>query len=243
MVRALTHNSKIKYINSNQEGMLKEERVIDTKILTTCFQYDVGEKLYIPTPLLESVLKNILSAEEYMKHISKEELYKTDFYDAEILECIGNYGYGTEITYKCKVTQDGLPLMYNSGEPTELLVQEGYLLNESQVNSYKQMDKICYVHESYYGLLKDRYGMVNPISEETRCLKLMTKVASWGDFIMEEVEVPKTIEGILSNGQLLKGDINAIITIKAKDGVKVLMRVTYKGEDGTILPIDYTISY
>ena len=50
MVRALTHNSKIKYINSNQEGMLKEERVIDTKILTTCFQYDVGEKLYIPTP-------------------------------------------------------------------------------------------------------------------------------------------------------------------------------------------------
>lgn len=251
MIKKLENNIKLVNTNTNTiEKHLKDYVVTKTRIMTICFKFAVGDELYIPLPLIKGLLDTALSDKfsdlnkmDLKNYIMQKESYNQDFLNVNIIECIGNYGYGTEVSYQCKVKYNNEYLKYINGQDIEILVPESYLISSSELDAYIDMDRKCYVSEGYNSILKSRYGVISPLSEESKCLKLISKISTWSDFIMEEIEVPDEIEGEFADGTKVKGNIDAIVTVKGQGFVEALMRVKYYEESETEVLADYKIIY
>ena len=250
MIREISKDVKVINVNKNDNGKIVDFNVKGKKILTTCFKFNVSEILSIPSILMIGILNRTIKDKfsditnsHFEDYVSEKECFKKDFFEVEIIECIGNYGYGTEVSYNCKIISAGGYLTFINGQTVNVIVPESYLLNKSEVNGYIEMNKKCYVSEGYNSILKSRYGTESPSNEESKSLKIISKTSSWTDFTMEEIEVPSEIEGVFSDGSVVNGDIDAIVTIKGNDFVKVMMRASYKDKDKHNIEKQYEFNY
>lgn len=250
MIRELSKDVNVISVNKAYNGKIVDFNVKSKKILTTCFKFGVSEILYIPSILMKGILNRTIkdkfsdiTSSHFEDYVSEKECFKKDFFEVEIVECIGNYGYGTEVSYNCKIVSAGGYLSFINGQTVSIIVPESYLLNKSEVNGYVEMNEKCYVSEGYNSILRARYGTESPSNEESKSLKIISKTSSWTDFTMEEIEVPNEIEGKFSDGTIVVGDIDAIVTIKGKDFVKVIMRTSYFDKDNNDIVMQYEFNY
>ena len=250
MIRELSKDVNVISVNKAYDGKIVDFNVKSKKILTTCFKFGVSDILKIPSILMCGILNRTIKDKfsditnsHFEDYVSEKECFKKDFFEVEIIECIGNYGYGTEVSYNCKIVSAGGYLSFINGQTVSIIVPESYLLNKSEVNGYIEMNKKCYVSEGYNSILRSRYGTESPSNEESKSLKIISKTSSWTDFTMEEIEVPSEIEGIFSDGTTVKGDIDAIVTIKGNDFVKVIMRASYLDKNNNEIVMQYEFNY
>lgn len=241
----------IRLINGNEiKDKVKNYKINKTRTLTICFKFEVGDQLYVPSTLMKGVLETDINNKfnnsnnlELREHLMESKCLEEEFFRVQIIECIGNYGYGTEVSYECKIIYNSNYLKYKNGEEIKIILPEVYLISKSELDAYIEMDRKCYVSEGYNSILSLRYGAVSPLSEESKCLKIIGKISTWTDFVMEEIEVPDEIEGILEDGSTVTGNIDAVVTLKGKDFVEAIMRVKYKEGTADEILADYKINY